>query len=206
MTGVPVLTTWRRHCHILHSKAGIILPPQNFSTYCPLPINGQVHSKPICHISKNSGRDHYCPSTLQVYHLRETHVRGVSGSIALTPLGDASEDIGIPNFGRPFRVQIEEDWGHIVSGLVVGYDQNVLIDSIFIYQTLNGMLYYCQPFQCATSVEYLGLDCKVEYSNANQGIMPDAHNIWVQYTQSEENDLDNTFQGRISSFLVLNFR
>ena len=33
--------------------------------------------------------------------------------------------------------------------------------------------------------------------------MPEAHNIWVQYTQSEENDLDNTFQGRINCFPVL---
>jgi hypothetical protein len=35
--------------------------------------------------------------------------------------------------------------------------------------------------------------------------MPEAHNIWVQYMQSEENDLDNTFQGRIPSFPVLYF-
>jgi hypothetical protein len=30
--------------------------------------------------------------------------------------------------------------------------------------------------------------------------MPEVHNIWDQYTQSEENDLDNTFQGQIHSF------
>jgi hypothetical protein len=35
--------------------------------------------------------------------------------------------------------------------------------------------------------------------------MPEAHNIWVQYTQSEKNDPDNTFQGRIPSFPALNF-
>jgi hypothetical protein len=66
-------------------------------------------------------------------------------------------------------------------------------------------LYYRQPFHNPTSVERLGLDCKVEYTNANQGIMPESHNIWVQYTQSEENDLDNTFQGRVPSFPVLYF-
>jgi len=33
--------------------------------------------------------------------------------------------------------------------------------------------------------------------------MPEAHNIWVQYTQSEENALDNTFEGRILCFPVL---
>jgi len=45
------------------------------------------------------------------------------------------------------------------------------------------------------------LDCKVEHMNANQGIMPEAHNIGVQYMQSEENDLNNTFQLRIPFFL-----
>jgi len=54
-------------------------------------------------------------------------------------------------------------------------------------------------------VERLALDCKVEYTNANQGIMPESHNIWVQYTQSEENDLDNTFQGGDPSFPVFYF-
>jgi len=85
---------------------------------------------------------------------------------------------------------------------MLGYDQNVLIDSISI-KLQNGLLYYHQPFHNPTSVEHLGLDCKVEYTNANQGIMPEAHDIWVQYTQSEENYLDNTFQWRIPSFPVL---
>jgi hypothetical protein len=51
----------------------------------------------------------------------------------------------------------------------------------------------------------LGLDCKVEYTNANKGIMPEAHRILVQYVQSEENDLHNTFEGQNSSFPVLYF-
>jgi hypothetical protein len=87
---------------------------------------------------------------------------------------------------------------------VLGYNQYELIHSIIITFP-NGLLYYIQPFHNPTSVERLGLDCKVEYTNANQGIMPEAQNIWVQYTQSEENDLDNTFQGQISSFPVLYF-
>jgi len=144
------------------------------------------------------------PILQQLYHLRETHVRRVCKSIKLTSLWDASEDFRISNFGQPFRAQIEEDWGHEVSGLVLGYNQNVLLDSIFI-KLQNGLLYYRQPFHNPTSVEHLGLDCKVEYTNANQGIMPEAQNIWVQYTQSEENDLDNTFQGRVPSFPVLYF-
>jgi hypothetical protein len=153
-------------------------------------------------------RLHHClkepffrPVSQQVHHLRETHVRGVCRSIKLTSLRDASVDFGIPNFGQLFRTQIEDDWGHEVSGLVLGYDQNVLIDSVFI-KLQNGLLYYHQPFHCPTSVERLGLDCKVEYTDANQGIMPESHNIWVQYTDS---DLDNTFQGRVPSFPVLYF-
>jgi hypothetical protein len=35
--------------------------------------------------------------------------------------------------------------------------------------------------------------------------MPEADNICIQYTQSEEYNLDNTFQGQIPSFLVLYF-
>jgi hypothetical protein len=144
------------------------------------------------------------PVSEQVYYLRETHVREVCRSIKLTSLRVASEDFGIPNFGQLFCTQIDENWGHAVSGLVLGYDQNVLIVSKLI-KLQNGLRYYGQPFHNPTSVECLGLDCKVEYTNANQGIMSDEHNIWVQYMQSEENDLNNTFQGRIPCFLVLYF-
>jgi len=38
--------------------------------------------------------------------------------------------------------------------------------------------------------------------DAKQGIMPESHNIWVQYTES---DLDNTFQGRVPSYSVFYF-
>jgi len=54
----------------------------------------------------------------KVHRLRETHVRWVCRSIKLTSPSDASEDFGIPNFGQQFHSQIEEDWGHEVSGLV----------------------------------------------------------------------------------------
>jgi hypothetical protein len=98
----------------------------------------------------------------------------------------------------------EEHWGQEVSGLVLGYDQNVLLESIII--TLHdGLLYYRQPFHNPTYVEHLGLDCMVEYTIANQGIMPECYNIWVRYTQTEENELDNTFQGRVPAFRVLFF-
>jgi hypothetical protein len=87
---------------------------------------------------------------------------------------------------------------------MLGCDQNVPLYSIFI-KILNGLLYYCEPFHNPTSVNHLGLDCNVEYSNANQGIIPEAHNIWVQYMQCEENDLDNTCQGQIACIPVIYF-
>ena len=110
-------------------------------------------------------------------------------------------DFSIPNFGELFHTQIEDHWGHELSGLALQYDQNVLIDCI-LSKLQNGLLYYCQPFHCPTSVERLGLDCKVEYTDANQGITRESHSIWVQYTDS---DLDHTFQGRVPSFSVLYF-
>jgi hypothetical protein len=153
-------------------------------------------------------RLHHCqkepflrPVSQQEHHLRESHVHSMCRSIKLTSLRDASVDFKIPNFGQLFLTQIEGDWGHEVSGLVLGYDQNVLIDSVFIILQ-NGLLYDRQPFHCPTFVERQGLDCKIEYTDANQGIMPESHNIWVQYMDS---DLNNTFQGRVRSFPVLYF-
>jgi hypothetical protein len=99
-------------------------------------------------------------------------------SIKLTSLRNASVDIGIPNIGQLFRTRIEDDWGNGVSRLVLRYDQNVLIDSIFI-ELQNGLLYYGQLFHCPISGERLGPDCKVECADANQGIMQESHHIRV---------------------------
>jgi len=52
ITGIPVFTIWRRHSHILHSKAGTILTLQRFSTNCSLPINCKFHTERIFDISK----------------------------------------------------------------------------------------------------------------------------------------------------------
>ena len=41
-----------RHCHILHSKTSTILTQQEFSTFCALSINGEVHAEPICYVAK----------------------------------------------------------------------------------------------------------------------------------------------------------
>jgi len=70
-----------------------------------------------------------------------------------------------------------------VSGLVVGYNQNVLIESKFI-QLKNGLWYYHQPLHCSTPVEHIGPNCKVQYSNANDGIMLISYNNFLQYIES----------------------
>jgi hypothetical protein len=143
----------------------------------------------------------FCPVTPQVHNLRETHVSVLCRSHNLTTLREALEDFEIPNFGQLFRAEIEEDRGQEVSGLVLGYNQNVLLDSRLI-TVQNGLPFYRQLFYCPTSVECLGLECKVEYTHANQEIVPEPHDIYVQYTDS---DLDYTFQGQISSFPILYF-
>jgi len=55
-------------------------------------------------------------------------VHSVCRSTKLTLLKDILVDVGIPNIGQLFCAQIEQDWGHKVSGLVLNYDQNVLIE------------------------------------------------------------------------------
>jgi hypothetical protein len=82
----------------------------------------------------------------------------------------------LPTLDSYFILNIGEDWGHKVSGLVLRYDQNVLLDSI-ISTLHNGLSYYRQPFHCPISVENLGLDCNVEYTDANKGVMPASHII-----------------------------
>jgi len=177
---------------------------KNFDLRSATDIRRTTHRAHLLHLQTIPDEPIIHHSSQQVYHLRETHVCGVCRCIKLTSPRVESEDFGIPNYGQLFCAQIDQDWGHEFSGLVLGYDQKVLIDSICI-ELQNGLLYYRQAFHNPTSVEHLGLDCKVEYTNANQGIMPEAHNIGVQYTQSEENDLDHTFQGRIPCFPVLYF-
>jgi hypothetical protein len=88
-----------------------------------------THRAHLLHLQTIQDKPIICPVSQEVYHLTETRVRR---SIKLTSLRVASEDFGIPKFGQQFRAQIDEDWEHEVSGLVLGYDQNVLIDSIFI--------------------------------------------------------------------------
>ena len=80
------------------------------------------------------------PVSQQVHHLRETHVCGMCRSIILTLLSDASEDFRIPNFGQLFSAPIGADWAQERSWLELGYDPNVLLDSIFM-KLQNGLSY-----------------------------------------------------------------
>jgi len=103
----------------------------------------------------------FCPVAQQIHHFMYTHDRGVCKKIKLTWLSDASVDFRIPNFGLLYHIHIEDDWGQNISGLLLRDDQNVLIDSTFI-ELQNWLSYKRQPFHWPTSVECLGLDCKVE--------------------------------------------
>jgi hypothetical protein len=58
----------------------------------------------------------------------------------------------------------------------------------------NWLLYYCCPFFNPNSLQYLELNCKIQYEHANQGILAEAYIIWVQYIYSKDNNLGNTFQ------------
>jgi hypothetical protein len=67
-------------------------------------------------------------------------------------------------------------------------------------------LFTCTPtsgsVQIQTAAGYPGTVAK---PTANRVIMPEAHDICVQDVQSEDNDLDNTFQRQIPFFPVLLF-
>ena len=122
----------------------------------------------------------------------------------LISLKDASVDFTILDIEQWFNVPLEVIWAHSYGEQVLGYDQNILRDGILI--TLqNVLLYYSSPCHCPIFVECLEVDCKIEYTNAIQGIQPECCNIWVQWAQWEENLLNNTVQGQISTLQVLYF-
>lgn len=122
-------------------------------------------------------------------------------SIILISLKGASEDYKILNIGQLIHAQNKENRRYEVCGQVLWDDRNILIDPINM-NPLNGVLRYCQQFHCPTSVEHLVLNCKVEYSNTNQQIIPQSHHIWVQYMENADHNLDTTFQGWGPSFAV----
>jgi len=160
-----------------------------------------IHRVHISWLQYCQGEPFFRPVSQQVHHLRETYVCAVCRILKLPLLRDVSAVVGDPNFGQLFRTKSADDWGLEVRRLVIECPQTVLIDSIFV-KLQNGLLYYHHPFYCPTSVERLGLDCTVQYTNGNQGNMPASYSIWVEYMDS---DLDNTFHGRVLSCLVLLF-
>jgi hypothetical protein len=82
---------------------------------------------------------------------RQPHFCAVCKSVKLTSLRDTSEDVWIPNTWQLFYSKIEDDWGRNVSGLVLAYDKNIRLDSLFS-KPQNGLLFNCQPFHCPISV------------------------------------------------------
>lgn len=101
-------------------------------------------------------------------------------------------------------MQIDKNWRHEVCGSKLGYDQNVLLDSVCI-RLLTMQLHNRHPFHNTISIVHWGHDCKPEYMNGNQGIMPESHYIWVQYMPSQVYNLDNSFQWPIPSCPVQNY-
>lgn len=100
----------------------------------------------------------------------------------LTLLRDVLEYPRNPHCGQPFLAQTNDDWGYKGSRRLLRYDQIVLLGGILI-QPANELLYYRQPFNCPISVEHLGLHCKVDYTDANQRIMPESHDICVRHVK-----------------------
>jgi len=87
---------------------------------------------------------------------------------------------------------------------VYRYDQNGLLDTV-LFKLQNGLLLHHQPFPSPISVECLVLYYKMEYMDANQEIISETYNIWVQYIESEENDLNYPFQSPVYSCPELYF-
>jgi len=196
------MTIWKRHSHMLPCKAATILTLQKFSTYYPLPINGEIILEPILYASTIARTSHSSAPCHHTYIIWERLMSAECAEVWNWPHPEMHQKILQSPTLDSYSVQKLKRTGDTkLVDWVLRYDQNVLLDWSFI-KLQNGLSYPRQPFHCPTSVERLGLDCKVEYTNANQGIMPESHNIWVQYTNS---DLDNTFQGRVLSLPELYF-
>jgi len=180
MTGVPVLTIWWRHCCILPFKTATILTLQQFSTYYLIPIHGEILSKPIVYASSIVRTSHYSAPYHNRYIIWEKLMSAECAEVSNYPHSEMHhKDFGFPKFGQLFRPQLQVHKGHEVSGLVLGYDQNIHKGSICI-NLLNWLSYYHQRCQRPKSVECLGHDYNVGYTNANLRIMSESPNICVQ--------------------------
>jgi hypothetical protein len=61
-----------------------------------------TYRAPLCCLKTFQEKPCICPVSQQVYHSRESHVRGVCRNVKFTSPRDASEDVGIPNFENLF--------------------------------------------------------------------------------------------------------
>jgi len=93
MTGVPVLTIWRRHCPILHSKAGMRLTLQKISTYCPLLRYNKVHPDPICYVSKQFRMSPLVMPYCSRYIIWEKHMSAEFAEVSNQPDWDMHQKI-----------------------------------------------------------------------------------------------------------------
>ena len=122
-------------------------------------------------------------------------------SINLTSLINSVVNIQIRNFEQLFSTQTkQDDCEHNVSVLVLRYHQREFIHSIFVWLQ-SGHLYHGQWYNIRPSVQHQGIDCKIDYTNINEGIMSEYHHIEVKYIESEMNDLDCSYHGQDSSVL-----
>jgi len=85
MTSVPVLTIWRRHCHILPSKAGTILTLRKFSTYYQLPINGEIRTEPIFYIFTIVRKSHFSALSHNRYIIWEKLISAACAEVLNSP-------------------------------------------------------------------------------------------------------------------------
>ena len=65
-----------------------------------------------------------------MYNLREAYIHGECRSVKPKSLTEVDSDFEIPNLGKIFWTQIEEDWGTKITGLVLGYNLKILIDEV----------------------------------------------------------------------------
>jgi len=93
MTGVLVLTVWRRHFHILPCKAGTILNWQKFSTYYPLPINGQILAESIFYASSIVRRSHFSTLCHHRYIIWEKPMSAKSAEVSNSPHSEMNQKI-----------------------------------------------------------------------------------------------------------------
>jgi len=71
MTGVPVLTIWRRHCLILPFMIGTILTPERFSPYYQVPIISKILAEPVLYDSSILRKSHFSAQYYNSYIMWE---------------------------------------------------------------------------------------------------------------------------------------